>query len=44
MAMFYQYTNMKKDLYFYSDSKFIKLSYDNTNNYEIFKNNIKCQI
>ena len=37
MTMFYQYTNMKKDLYFYSDSKFIKLSYDNTNNYEIFK-------
>ncbi len=44
MTIFYQYTNMKKDLYFYSDSKFIKLSYDNTNNYEIFQNNIKCQI
>ena len=44
IAIFYEYSNMKRDLYFYSNSKFIKLSYDNKKNYEIFKNVLKCQL
>ncbi len=44
IAIFYEYSKMNKDLYFYSNSKFIKLSYDNKKNYEIFKNILKCQI